>query len=59
MLLVSPSHFVNEFLLLKEAQALHHYNGHFDMQRKGVLKVLIFHAISGQQSSCVHMYVNR
>jgi hypothetical protein len=55
MLLVSPSHFVIESLLLKKAQALHRYNGHFDTQQKGVLKVLIFHAIGGQQSSCVHM----
>jgi hypothetical protein len=58
MLLVSPFHFVIESLLLKEAQALHHYNGHFDTQRKGVLKVLILHVIRGRQSSCVHMYVN-
>jgi hypothetical protein len=58
MLLVSPSHFVIESLLLKEAQALHLYNGHFNMQWKGVLKVLILHFIGGQQSSCVHMYVN-
>jgi hypothetical protein len=55
MLLVSPSHFVIESLLLKEAQALHHYNGQFDTRQKGVLKVLILHVIGGQQSSCAHV----
>jgi hypothetical protein len=48
MLLVSPSHFVIESLLLKEAQALHHYNGHFDTQRKRVFDSLILCVVGGQ-----------